>query len=66
MVLLGGIAWVTARFLPAFAFELPAHALLAGAFVAAGLVLNVLPKLAYKRAGTTVNPLKPASTTALV
>ena len=66
MVLLGCIAWVTARFLPALAFELPDHTLIAGAFVAAGLALNVLPKLAFKRAGTTVNPLKPSATTALV
>jgi protein-S-isoprenylcysteine O-methyltransferase Ste14 len=66
MVLLGGIAWMAAKFLPALSFQLPAHTLFAGALAAVGLVLNVLPKLALKHAGTTVNPLKPASTTSLV
>ena len=66
MVLFGCIAWVAARFLPALAFELPVRTLIASIFVTAGIALNVLPKLAFKRAGTTINPLKPASTTALV
>ena len=66
MVLFGCIAWVAARFSPALDFELPVHSLIAGALVAAGLALNLLPKLAFRRAGTTVNPLDPASTTALV
>jgi len=66
MALFGCTAWVIARLLPAFAIELPAHLLIVGALVAAGLALNLVPKVAFKLAGTTVNPLKPASTTALV
>lgn len=31
-----------------------------------GLALNLWPKLAFKRAGTTVNPLRPATSTQLV
>ncbi|MBD9369535.1 isoprenylcysteine carboxylmethyltransferase family protein [Xanthomonas sp. XNM01] len=36
------------------------------AAVAAGLALNLLPKLAFRRAGTTVNPLAPERSTQLV
>ncbi|WP_345776608.1 isoprenylcysteine carboxylmethyltransferase family protein [Pseudoxanthomonas sp. PXM02] len=34
--------------------------------VVAGLLLNLLPKLVFGRAGTTVNPLRPTSSRALV
>ena len=66
MVLLGVLAWVGARYLPALSFRLPFNTVMAVAIVFAGGALNVLPKLAFSRAGTTVNPLRPGSATHLV
>ncbi len=36
------------------------------ALMLSGLALNLLPKLAFRRARTTVNPLRPAAATSLV
>ena len=66
MVLLGGFGWAAARYLPAFSFDLPLNRIIAAAMVMLGLALNVYPKLAFGRVGTTINPLKPDSTTHLV
>ncbi|WP_329851101.1 isoprenylcysteine carboxylmethyltransferase family protein [Stenotrophomonas pavanii] len=40
--------------------------LVPAAVAATGLALNLLPKLAFRRAGTTVNPLRPQAASALV
>ncbi|WP_414665109.1 methyltransferase family protein [Horticoccus sp. 23ND18S-11] len=61
-----GLGWVIARALPAFALELPARYGVAGACGALGLACSILGVAAFRRARTTVNPLTPAATTALV
>ena len=66
MVLLGVAAFGTAHFLPALSFELPLRTRVAVALAVVGLALNILPKLAFQRVGTSVNPLRPASVTHLV
>lgn len=66
MLLLGLAASVAALRLPAFGFPVPWITPVAVALIGAGVVLNVWPKFAFRRAGTTVNPLAPASTTRLV
>lgn len=66
MVLLGLAAFVFARLTPAFSFSLPLRAPVAGVLACVGVALNGLPKLAFKRAGTTVNPLRPALATQLI
>ena len=66
MVLLGVLAWAGGRYLPALSFRLPFNTAIAVAIAAAGLVLNGFPKLAFGRAGTTVNPLRPGSASRLV
>lgn len=66
MLLLGAVAYGAARLLPWLSFWLPLRPFVAIACVLAGLALNVLPKRAFRRAGTTVNPLKPGSSTHLV
>lgn len=66
MVLLGIAAWAAARLLPVFTYDLPFRAFAAGTLAFVGLALNVVPKLAFREAGTTANPLQPASTTRLV
>lgn len=47
-------------------FQLPLRTLVVAVVAFAGLLLNVIPKLAFGRAGTTVNPLRPDKATALV
>ena len=66
MLLLGTAAWFAARDLPGFAFELHFRNLIAASIGLGGLALNILPKLAFQRARTTVNPLRPSSTSQLV
>lgn len=66
MLLLGIAAWGVARLFPYLSFALPAPALVAVCLALAGICLNVLPKLAFQRAGTTVNPLKPELSSQLV
>lgn len=62
MLLLGSIAWAAAQMLPVHSFDLSFHTLVAVSLTVVGLVLNISPKFAFRRAGTTVNT---ASVTAL-
>ncbi|MGA6539208.1 methyltransferase family protein [Stenotrophomonas sp. NPDC101269] len=66
MLLLGLAALGVARCAPAFAVDVPLQTALAVGVAMLGLVLNLLPKRAFRRAGTTVNPLRPAASTQLV
>ncbi len=67
------LAWMLSRAAPA-ATALPASTILAAsaltaagiAVIAAGLALNLVPKLAFRRAGTTVNPMAPERSTQLI
>lgn|GEM_PF-184975 len=64
MLLCGLLGLGISLWLPAT--ELPTPWWAAVAVVAAGLVMNLLPKLAFQHAGTTVNPMRPASSTVLI
>lgn len=66
MLLLAIAAWWAARLLPPLSFALPLHSLIAACVASVGLLLNVLPKLAFQRAATTVNPLRPELSSRLV
>lgn len=66
MLLIGGLAWLAARHVPALAFPLPFHNGIAIAIAVLGIALNLAPKLAFDRAGTTVNPMKPGAAARLV
>jgi len=66
LALLGIAAFGAARLLSSLSFEFPLLEVIAIALVLVGLALNVLPKLAFQRAGTTVNPLRPDLVTSLV
>ena len=61
-----GLARASAGSLPQASFEPPAATLVGGGLLLAGLMLNLLPKMAFSRTGTTVNPLHPQRTAALV
>ena len=66
MALLGAAVYGVAPLLPGFSFEFALRAYLAIALILAGLALNLLPGLAFLRAGTTFNPLRPDAATSLV
>ena len=66
MLAMGVLAWFAARYLPTPWLQFLPNRAIAAALAIAGLVLNVYPKLLFGRAGTTINPLKPDSTTHLV
>ena len=58
--------WFVAAWTPAFSFELPARVIVAVAFACAGALVTVSGLIEFRRARTTVNPLKPDTSSALV
>lgn len=64
MLLCGAVGYLLARAWPWPVLTVPGW--IALLVMLAGLALNLLPKLAFRRARTTVNPLRPATATALV
>lgn len=64
--LVGLSMWLVRRFAPGFNFDLPFRALVAVACGAAGLGAAALGFAAFRRAKTTVNPMKPGSSSSLV
>lgn len=60
--------WFAARHAPAFAFSVAAsvRAAIAIALAVAGLYLGVVGVLAFRRAHTTINPLRPGTASTLV
>lgn len=66
MLLLGCFAWVGAELLPSLSFAFTGQSAAALALALGGVALNLGPKLAFARVGTTVNPLKPGSSSYLV
>lgn len=66
MALCGALAWGLVRVVPAGGLGMPALPALGWLLVAAGIALNALPKRHFRRAGTTVNPLRPQASTQLV
>lgn len=66
MLLLGALAWALARTAPAWRWDW-GFATTAGVITACvGLAFNVAPKFAFRRARTTVNPLRPHAASQLV
>jgi protein-S-isoprenylcysteine O-methyltransferase Ste14 len=59
-------AWGAAHAWPAATLLLPGQRSLGAAMIVAGAIANVAPKLHFRRAGTTVNPLHPRRASALV
>jgi protein-S-isoprenylcysteine O-methyltransferase Ste14 len=58
--------WAVARFPPIVAVPMPARLVVAGLLLAAGLAVALGGVVSFRRARTTVNPLKPEMTAALV
>jgi protein-S-isoprenylcysteine O-methyltransferase Ste14 len=60
------LMWSVSRGLPAFAFTFPGRKLFAISVAAVGLVTSISGVVTFRRAGTTVNPMKPTSSSSLV
>jgi len=58
--------WLAARLFPFFDFALPGREVIAAAFFIVALIVGLPAVFGFHRAKTTVNPLKPEASTALV
>jgi len=63
---MAAIMWLGAWLVPALTFRLPGRSFLTLAAAVAGAAISVLAVLAFRRAGTTVNPMNPDSSSSLV
>lgn len=66
MLLFAAMGFAARWLWPGLHLRVPVPVLLAGMTVTLGVVLNLLPKISFRRAGTTVNPLRPSASSALV
>jgi protein-S-isoprenylcysteine O-methyltransferase Ste14 len=64
--LMAVMMWLIARAAPSFAFMLPAHRALAGCVALTGVVISMTGVASFRRARTTVNPLRPEKASSLV
>jgi protein-S-isoprenylcysteine O-methyltransferase Ste14 len=62
----GAVMWGIAQVTPAFQIQAPLRLAIAAVFFAIGLAIILLGGAAFRRVGTTVNPLKPETTSSLV
>lgn len=58
--------WVVARAVPGFAFPFPGQDVVSGMVSVLGGFIALSGVVAFSRAGTTVNPMKPGSSSSLV
>lgn len=66
VLIIAGLMWLVARIAPEGGFRFPGRNGFAICFALAGIAIVSLGMAAIRRAGTTVNPLKPESASALV
>ncbi len=60
------LMWLLARSFPAFAFTVEPMPIAAAGVALAGVAITGLAALSFRKAHTTVNPMKPSSTSSLV
>ena len=65
-VVCAGLAWALAYLTPAFVYAIPARLSLTAALVFAGIALDISGILFFRKARTTVNPLSPSKSAAIV
>ena len=58
--------WLAARAVPGLAVPFSGHEVVSGLVAASGGIIALSGVVAFNRAGTTVNPMKPGSSSALV
>ena len=65
-VLLAALIWLVSRLVPGFNFVFPGRQFLALTLAVAGTMIIVLGVASFRRAKTTINPMKPESSSSLV
>jgi protein-S-isoprenylcysteine O-methyltransferase Ste14 len=66
VLFMAALMWLVARAAPAFEFALPARGFLAVGLAVTGIVVSLSGVVSFRRAKTTVNPMKPDSSSSLV
>jgi protein-S-isoprenylcysteine O-methyltransferase Ste14 len=66
MLLAAGLMWLAALALPALHFPLEARGPIGAAVALAGVIVASVAFFQFRRVGTTVNPMKPTDSAALV
>lgn len=66
VLLAAALMWLASWAMPAFWFEYPSRGLLSVSVTLAGAIISGLGIASFRRARTTVNPMKPDSTSSLV
>ena len=66
VLVMAGLMWLISRAAPAFAFVFPARDTFAIGLAAAGLITGISGVVTFWKARTTVNPMKPHSSSSLV
>jgi protein-S-isoprenylcysteine O-methyltransferase Ste14 len=66
VLLIAALMWLASRTVPDLSFALPARNVVALCLVGLGVTVSGLGVVSFRRADTTVNPLKPGAARALV
>ena len=66
VLLIAALMWLASWAMPAFGFEFPARKFLSVSVAVAGLIISGFGIASFRQARTTVNPMKPDSTSSLV
>jgi protein-S-isoprenylcysteine O-methyltransferase Ste14 len=66
VALTGVLMWLASRTAPGLAFEIPAHKVVAIVLMSAGFITGLSGVITFWRAKTTINPLRPQSSSSLV
>jgi protein-S-isoprenylcysteine O-methyltransferase Ste14 len=64
--LVAALMWLVSWAMPALGFEFPSGNVLAASVAVAGAIISGLGIVSFRQARTTVNPMKPDSTSSLV
>jgi protein-S-isoprenylcysteine O-methyltransferase Ste14 len=64
-IFVAALMWIASR-APALRFEIPARRTIAASLAVLGVAVAIAGVVSFRRAQTTVNPLKPESTSSLV
>ena len=63
---IAALMWLVARVAPTFNFALPARRIIAACVAVAGVLTAIAGIAAFRRVGTTLNPLRPENASRLV
>ena len=65
-LIFGGVMWLVSVLFPAFGFSMPWRLAIAMVIASAGLIFALAGVIAFRKAGTTLNPTRPVNATAVV